>query len=131
MNIDHTFNEEFWGVLPWMFMNILDLVPEGGKLEISGYPGGGIDITEWTFPIDKKLGHVTSEKTYTSPMTGETRHCHYDRYVRGYTDEWMDQLEQWINSHFDLGSLDIEQDQIWLFHFIREDNTIQFYDQVI
>ena len=129
MNIDHGYKKSFFGTLPWMFLNILDLIPDGGKLEITGYPGGGISISEWCFPIDRNLGHMTMEKTYD--WKGETRHCHRDLYVNGYTDEWMNQLGQWINERFNLDSLNIEEDQIWVYEFIREEDTIKFYDWVV
>ena len=129
MNVEHDYTNSFFGTLPWMVMNILDLIPDGGKLEITGYPGGGISITEWCFPKDRNLGHMTMEKTYE--WKGETRHCHGDLYVHGYTDGWMDQLEQWINERFNMDSLDIEEDQIWLFNFTRDGNTVTFDDQTV
>jgi len=130
MNIDHSYKESFFGTLPWMFMNILDLIPDGGKLEITGYPGGGISISEWCFPIDRNLGHETLERTFVDGK-GETHHCHRDLYVNGYTDEWMNQLEQWINERFNMDSLDEEEDQIRLFNFTKEGDTVTFYDQVV
>ena len=52
-------------------------------------------------------------------------------YVNGYTDEWMNQLEQWINERFNMDSLDEEEDQIRLFNFTKEGDTVTFYDQVV
>ena len=128
MNIEHGYTDSFFGTLPWMFLNILDLIPDGGRLELTSYQDGYTELSEWCFPVDRNLGHVTMERTYVDNQ-GETRHCHRDLYVHGYKDGWMNQVTQWITERFNLESLG--EDDMWLFHFERDGNTVTFYDQVV
>ena len=135
MNIIHSYRDEWFGILPQMVMNILSLLEDGDVLEIEGYNGGDLDMISCPFPTDTHLGHSTLNRTYKDDY-GVVRNCNRPLYISGYTDEWMDELEEWINQRWNLDSLNSghedENDlQTWMFIFTRDGDDIIFRDEVL
>tara|TARA_R110002012_G_scaffold307898_1_gene513720 strand:+ start:369 stop:695 length:327 start_codon:yes stop_codon:yes gene_type:complete len=107
MKIISGYKEEWFGILPQLFMNILELMKvEGDFLEIEGYPGGGLDLIDYN--LDDSIT----------------------------TDGWLVEFEKWIDSHYNLDSLSFGDDdgeglQTWMFKFEVINGNIVFHDEVV